>query len=603
MFMDNKKIAGLYIRVSTEDQAKEGFSLPEQEKRLRAMCEYKGYEIYKVYKDAGISAKTGNHRPAFEELLKDVKNKKCNTIVVLKLDRLTRSVYDWENILKFLDENNAYLDCANDDINTTNANGKMISRILTSVSQQEIERTSERTKVGLAGAIREGHIPNHAPLGYKHENKKLVIDESTKDIAIRIFNLYHEGKSYQTIANIYNKEKVLGKTNWKDSTIFGILQNELYKGDYVHGKRTNHPTFYEDVVPPLIDKEYWEECQIQKKKNTRSYKRHLTYLYLQKLRCPNCNRLLGGKATTKKSGISYYYYYCHDCGISIKESDIEPFITNIINELYEYDNVVNQILLPMIKTKLNNPKEELEKELYIAKQKFDRIKKAYVNGVFTLEEYEDERSVVENTIKCLEDKIKDCKLCEELEFTPNDILIKRDIDYINNLINNKKTTFWNDLTREEQAKFLMNWVDDIKLKIVDKKFKVKKINFRNSLFKDLCSLYANGYLDLTRNIKDENNNKEQIRYSEYLSHEEVLENLLKLKQYYSVEYYESTYNIDNKMFKFEYVDGRQIIRCFPTSNNKIGIIYIDKDNLNISSKSYEYIKSKNKNYVIQTLSV
>ena len=158
-----KKIAGLYIRVSTEDQAREGFSLPEQEKRLRAMCEYKGYEIYKVYKDAGISAKTGNKRPAFEELLQDIKDKKCNTIVVLKLDRLTRSVYDWENIIKFLEENNAYLDCANDDINTTNANGKMISRILMSVSQQEIERTSERTKVGLYGAIKAGHIPARAP--------------------------------------------------------------------------------------------------------------------------------------------------------------------------------------------------------------------------------------------------------------------------------------------------------------------------------------------------------------------------------------------------------------------------------------------------------
>ena len=93
------------------------FSLPEQEKRLKAMCEYKGYEIYKVYKDAGISAKIGNHRPAFEELKEDIKAKKCNTIVVLKLDRLTRSVYDWENIMKFLEENNAYLDCANDDIN------------------------------------------------------------------------------------------------------------------------------------------------------------------------------------------------------------------------------------------------------------------------------------------------------------------------------------------------------------------------------------------------------------------------------------------------------------------------------------------------------
>ena len=69
------------------------------------MCEYKGYEIYKVYKDAGISAKTCNTRPAFEELLQDIRDKKCNTIVVLKLDRLTRSVFDWEKIIRFLEEN------------------------------------------------------------------------------------------------------------------------------------------------------------------------------------------------------------------------------------------------------------------------------------------------------------------------------------------------------------------------------------------------------------------------------------------------------------------------------------------------------------------
>ncbi len=114
----------------------------------------------------------------------------------------------------------------------------MISRILTSVSQQEIERTSERTKIGLAGAIKVGHIPHQAPLGYKHEDKKLVIDYATKDVAIRIFNMYHEGMSYQTISNILNEEKVLDKTNWRDSTIFNILTNEIYKGNFVHGKRT-----------------------------------------------------------------------------------------------------------------------------------------------------------------------------------------------------------------------------------------------------------------------------------------------------------------------------------------------------------------------------
>ena len=140
--------------------------------------------------------------------------------------------------MTFLDENDAYLDCANDEINTTNANGKMVSRLLMSVSHNEIERTSERTKIGLAGAIKMGHMPNHAPLDYKHEDKRLVIDYSTKDVVERIFDLYYNGSSYQKISNILNEEQVLGKTNWRDSSIVAILENEIYKGDFVHGKRT-----------------------------------------------------------------------------------------------------------------------------------------------------------------------------------------------------------------------------------------------------------------------------------------------------------------------------------------------------------------------------
>ena len=79
----------------------------------------------------------------------------------------------------------------------------------------------------------------------------------------------------------YNEEKVLGKDNWRDSTIVTILENEIYKGDFVHGKRTKNPTYYEDVVEPIVSKEMWADCQVQKKKNSRSYQRTLTYLYLQ----------------------------------------------------------------------------------------------------------------------------------------------------------------------------------------------------------------------------------------------------------------------------------------------------------------------------------
>ena len=101
--MDNKK-AGIYIRVSTEDQAREGFSLGEQEEKLRALCEYKEYEVYKVYCDAGISAKDMEHRPQFIEMLEDMKQGKINYIVAYKLDRVTRSVRDLEELISLLEK-------------------------------------------------------------------------------------------------------------------------------------------------------------------------------------------------------------------------------------------------------------------------------------------------------------------------------------------------------------------------------------------------------------------------------------------------------------------------------------------------------------------
>ena len=587
---NEKKIAGLYIRVSTEDQAREGFSLPEQEKRLRAMCEYKGYEIYDVYEERGISAKTGNYRPEFERLLQDIKDRKCNTIVVLKLDRLTRSVFDWEKIIRFLEENDAYLDCANDDINTTNANGKMISRILTSVSQNEIERTSERTKIGLAGAIKEGHIPHKAPFGYKRIDKILIPDESTKDDIIRIFNLYHEGNSYQTISNIYNKEKVMGKTNWKDSTVLKILSNEIYKGDFVHGKRTNNPTYYENVVEPLISKELWEECQVQKKRNSRNYKRDKEYLFLQKLKCPKCQRILGGNATRKKNGNVYYYYQCHDCKITVREKDIEEEFSRFIVDIQEYDAVVNQTLLPMIQTKLDNPKEKLIKELKEQQQKQERIRKAYINGSFTIAEYDEEKEIVEKTINSIETKIRNCEVCNELKFTPEDILIKRDIDYINKIVYPKEyeenTYMWEDYSRKEKADLIMRYVDNVELEYyADNKVRIGEVNFRESICKPCNDLYDAGYLD-KKDYAILGCVGTKLRFSEYLPIEKVSEIVFTLRQYYNVGYFEATYYYDNKVMFFNDYQNRNILRIFPIEDYKkmdkidriqLGVIYIGND--------------------------
>ena len=585
---ENKKICGLYMRVSTEDQVREGFSLSEQKERLEAFCKFKGYVIKDYYEDAGISAKTGNERPEFIRLMEDIESGKINTIVALKLDRISRSIFDWENIMKTLEKYNADIVCVNDDINTTTANGKMISRIMMSVSQNEIERTSERTKVGLAGAIKQGHIPHQAPLGYKHDNKKLVIDHTTKDVIVRIFELCHGGTSYQKISTLFNKEKVLGKDNWRDSTIYNILQNEIYKGDFVHGKRTEHPTYYANVVEPIISRELWDECQIQKKRNSKSYQRTLTYLYLQKLICPKCGKILGGKATKKKNNV-YYYYYCNDCKINIKENVIDNYVSLFMRQLIEYDSIVNQFFLPMIKQKIENPKDSLEKEIKEQKEKLDRIKRAYINGTFSLEEYEVEKNIVNNKINKLESELNDTEICEELKFTPEDILLKRDIDFINKVIYPDKYKKFNltvdDYNREDKSKLFMNYIDNITLKQENNSYVVDKINFRNSITKSLYELYDNGYIDGFCEI-DRGDMIQLVRYSEYLPDKKVCEIIMRLRQFYNVNYYKAEYYTSNKKFCFNLEDDMTIVRIFPLEDYKnsnaknkevynLGIIYID----------------------------
>ena len=616
---DVKKVCGLYMRVSTEDQAREAFSLPEQKERLEAYCKFKGFVIKDYYTDAGISAKTGNYRPEFERLKEDIKSKKINTIIALKQDRITRSIFDWEELMRFLEENDAYLDCVNDDINTTNANGKMVSRILMSVSQQEIERTSERTKVGLAGAIKQGHIPHQAPLGYKHENKTLVIDHLTKDVVIRIFELYHKGMSYQKISTLFNKEQVLGKTNWRDSSIVAILENEIYKGDFVHGKRTKHPTYYENVVEPIVSKEMWEECQVQKKKNSKSYQRTLTYLFLQKLRCPKCNRILGGKATQKKNGNIYYYYYCHDCKINFKESLVEEYFNDFVNELVEYDSVVNQFFLPMIKQKFDEPQEELKKDINKQKDKLERIKRAYINGVFNLEEYNDERKLVESSLEKLQNELDEATSCETLNFTPQDILLKRDIDYINKVKLEKeykeRTKTWKDYTREEKSELIMKYVDDIKLGILNNYIYVDNINFRESICKPCNELFDAGYIDVKTPVIF-GNIVGQIRFSNYLPEKEIGKHIMRLRQYYDVGFEEATYYVEDRIFYFNFIhDDRAIVRVFPMEDYakidpdikmkeyKYGIIYIrSKDEFQMQdiNTAFDYIPDETNDCVIYT---
>lgn len=123
-------------------------------------------------------------------MLEDMKNGLINYIVAYKLDRVTRSVRDLEVLISTLEKHNCYLICDRDDVNTSTANGRFFVRMLTVLSQLEIEIVSERTKFGMTGAIKAGHIGGQCPLGYyRDKDKSLKVDNTTKDIILRIFEL------------------------------------------------------------------------------------------------------------------------------------------------------------------------------------------------------------------------------------------------------------------------------------------------------------------------------------------------------------------------------------------------------------------------------
>ena len=608
MNMDEKiKSAGIYIKVSTFDQAREGFSLREQEERLKEFCKFKRYNIYKVYQDAGISAKN-DKRPAYQEMIEDVKKGNINVIVALKLDRLTRSVYDIEKLMKFVNDYECDIDCMADESNTTTSNGRMVMRIMTSVSQNEIEKCSERTKFGMAGAIKNGHIPNRTGLGFKRENKKLVPDPLTKDIIVRIFDLYLEGKSHQAIANIYNKEKVLGKTNWYDSTIQKILSNELYKGDYVNGKRTKHPTYYENVIEPIVSKEKWESCQYQKLRNARHYERTATYLFTNKLKCSKCGNFLGGHATTKTNGKKYYYYKCNTCKTYFNEIDIEKELKAFMLELAKQDDLINNYYTPFIKSKLEDKTEDYKKEIKDLDKQLDRIKTAYIKGVVKLEDFDKEIKHIEYQKSDLEKRQKEQKQYENLSFTLNDLLIIQDMQEIEFYTNPDVLNNWSNKSKEDKQKIIGKYIDNITIEKKNNKFEISNIEFRKNYLEDM--IYNHYKFNTPCNVyMYEDEYGIPLKLNHELKTMKEAENYFKrLEKYvgdYKLNYYIS--EIDEKENRFNYTqnnDVEKIIRLIGIGDKrkkddfKLGVITLDlsmfkdKDGKEIYKKLFDKLEKE-----------
>ena len=554
--MDNeRKIAGVYIRVSIEDQAREGFSLGEQKEKLLQLCSFKDLEVYKVYKDAGISAKDMEHRPQFQEMLQDMKEGKINYIVAYKLDRITRSVRDLEELISVLEQYNCFLLCDRDDVNTSTANGRFFVRMLTVLSQLEIEIVSERTKFGLNGAIKSGHIPGQRPFVYtKSEDKKMIVDNATRPYVEKIFDMYLEGKSFQQIANYFKENNIYPKKKWRDTTIQKIIDNKIYMGDYEQykriGKQENlEPITYMNVVEPIISRAKWEECQKQKERNQRTYTRDRIYTFFQRLKCPSCGRIMKckGSGGTKRK---YMYYTCEHCHVNFNENHVEELLESFIYDLLEYDMAVKKFFLPILEDKNNKiDTTTIDKEIRNLEKQRDRIKQAYIKGIVEMEDFKEDYKLIEDKLANLENKKLELVNLETFNYSPHELLAERDLerekmirlDTLNSLLKSK----WNDMDKSEKQKFISKFIDTIEIKKDSKgNLILEKINFRNGFIKELLKFYNAGIFDVAVPVMI-GDNEECIKGGR-MTEDELNKYLTKMNEHFETSFYEMYETIDNE---------------------------------------------------------
>jgi len=215
-----------YVRVSTEEQVLTGVSLDSQEEKIKAYCIAKEWDLTRVIRDEGYSAKDLN-RPGMQEIIEGCKRKDFDVVVILKLDRLTRSVKDLGYLVEdIFQKNEVAFSSLQDNFDTATANGRMVMNILATLAQWERDIISERTRDAMSFMRRDLKLVGAVPFGYDCNNGSLSINPEEGVIVQKMIALRKRGRSYQKIATHLNAKEIPSKNGgkWYPKTVMGILK-------------------------------------------------------------------------------------------------------------------------------------------------------------------------------------------------------------------------------------------------------------------------------------------------------------------------------------------------------------------------------------------
>lgn len=240
-----KPLAAIYVRVSTQDQAQHGFSLDAQQDSLQNYAKALGYEIFKIYRDEGKSAKDLK-RPEMQQMLKDAESGKFQAIFIYKLDRFSRSIKDLILTIDQLKTWGIDFISLQDKIETASASGKLMFHIISAFAEFERNIIGDRTKFGMERKAKEGGFITKAPKGYKLLNKELVIDEEQSEEVKKIFEEY-----LNSSISLTQLAKKYGMTT---SGIIKLLKNTTYIGKVKFAEQESQGAHGAIISKELFDK-------------------------------------------------------------------------------------------------------------------------------------------------------------------------------------------------------------------------------------------------------------------------------------------------------------------------------------------------------------
>ncbi len=391
----NGKKVFIYVRVSTQEQAKEGYSIDEQIDRLKMYCKAMGWVVVKIYVDGGYTGSDMN-RPALQDMIKDIKAGKADSVVVYKLDRLSRSQKDTLHIIEdILLKHSTDFVSMNENFDTGTSFGRAMIGILAVFAQLEREQIKERMTMGKEARVKSGKWGGscNAPVGYEYKDGELVINDFEAMQVRKIYELYLKGLNFCQIERELNDKGYTHRYGkWNRTLVRNAMVNKIYQG-YVKYNEEYHKGNHE----PIIDEKTFEKANtLYQSRDFSKFKNNGRSTYLGGLIfCECCT----ARYTLSKNG-NYRYYICHSRRKSTRHMVKDP---NCKNKIYKLEVLDNAILEEIKKLALNpdeievlqkaNLSDEMKEKENLIKKELDRLhaqKSRFMDlygvGEFTLEE-------------------------------------------------------------------------------------------------------------------------------------------------------------------------------------------------------------------------